>query len=623
MNHTRSSFSRHSDSGARRAVWTGILVYIGIMGLAGYRQFTFHRYGDFDLAHHTQSLWNILHGASDGSVLGIPFLGNHMVLILYLLAPLYALFQSPLYLLALQTLALAATAGLLYHLGRRHIGPWPAAGLVMAYLVYPPLIHLNLYEFHPVTLSVPLLTLAFIGLDTRRFLPTAIALTLAMLCQENIALIVAGFGILAWFRGFRGRWVWGPLLTGIVYFVVCVGWIMPLLNRDRIQFARLYSHLGAGFGDWIWTLLRHPVTSLATLSSPDRRAFLGALFSPLAFISLADPLTWIPALPVFAQRLLSNRASETTILFHYQAEFIPFIFVSAIHALERLRRCRYRLAARTWITAAALMPLVVLPVSGIVPALQQALDRSPAAVADRSLRDSFVQSIPDDARIAATFRFLPHLSNRSGLHAVHHLYTGFHILSDQPYPVPSLDYLLVDTLDPLTFKPSGFYGPDHHRNLQAILRNPGWQLIRLEHPLLLFQFQPLSLSPLRAATGRVSGPPAGLVIPEWTGTPPPVWLHGVQWEPLPDSTRVRLTFYWQVGPATVPDFELKLILEDPPDACPPVTIIPGHRIWAPQGWPVNACVADEQVLAIPGFKAGGTRPPRLILSAYPMTDSTP
>ena len=128
-------------------------VYAVVMAAACHIKAATFGYGDFDLAVHTQTLKSILHGTLDSPILGVPFLGNHLVWILYPLAPLYACWPSPLLLLYVQA-AVVATGGIaLYRLASMHLPrPWPI-WLAALYYVYPPLLHMTLYEFHPIALA--------------------------------------------------------------------------------------------------------------------------------------------------------------------------------------------------------------------------------------------------------------------------------------------------------------------------------------------------------------------------------------------------------------------------------------------------------------------------------------
>jgi glycosyltransferase involved in cell wall biosynthesis len=96
-------------------------LYIFSFGLISILKYNSFRYDDFDLAVHAQTLYNILHGSLESSILGVPFLGNHLNFILFLIAPIYAIFRSPLTLLLLQTAALGLSGYPIYLIAKEQL----------------------------------------------------------------------------------------------------------------------------------------------------------------------------------------------------------------------------------------------------------------------------------------------------------------------------------------------------------------------------------------------------------------------------------------------------------------------------------------------------------------------
>src|SRR4051812_15851435 len=72
-----------------------------------WRWWTF-QYETFDVAFYVQALWLAIRGHWEVSLLNVPLLGNHAEPIVFLAAPLFALWPSPMLLVAIQTLALAS-----------------------------------------------------------------------------------------------------------------------------------------------------------------------------------------------------------------------------------------------------------------------------------------------------------------------------------------------------------------------------------------------------------------------------------------------------------------------------------------------------------------------------------
>src|SRR5438046_8161448 len=61
-----------------------------------YARWANFQYRSFDLAYYVQAIWHLIHGHLDVSVENVPLLGNHVEPIVFLFAPLFAVFRPPL-----------------------------------------------------------------------------------------------------------------------------------------------------------------------------------------------------------------------------------------------------------------------------------------------------------------------------------------------------------------------------------------------------------------------------------------------------------------------------------------------------------------------------------------------
>lgn len=601
-----SSLSRQPEWYFKRLVLLGMAAYTLWVGFLCTVKYRYYLYSDFDLAVHVQSVANILRGTGDCSLLGIPFLGNHMVLILYLLAPLQAVVASPITLLWIQTIVLAAGAWGIVLLSRNKLSPAWCAYLALAYLLHPALLSMNLFEFHPVALTTTFLIFAYVGYDQKRpalFWAMAIA---AMACQENIALIVAAFSLLAWVD--RRSWAWRvlPLFLGSAVFFITVHWLMPRLNHNTIQFTRLYSHLGDSPGDMIHNMLRHPLQVAAFMLGPEKTSFLCALLIPTAFIGLLCPRVMIPMLPVLAQRLLSARASETSIAFHYQAELLPFVIISAAFGLQRALQWR---AKRPVIgPAIALVMLAAMMISSTVGGgLMHFVE--PLRQRENDVRrhyDTLLAQIPPDSNIAASFRFLPHLALRNRVQSLHHLYTGTYTLSTKAYPIPSdLDYLVMDEQD-TTFTDPGYRGANHANHLQYLLGDGTWIVVEnLDGCLLLkrLTLETSATTPGRSVMSLTTPVPDAAGCNTNVVVSPcdiPVDLLGFTFTPRSESTHADLNLYWRKAATNIAlsDFDVFLTLTTSEGTSKHV-VSPGHRIRPPSTWVPSVIMRDTQGITLP------------------------
>src|SRR6187551_3874415 len=127
-----------------------------------YRGFLTRR---FDLGNMVQAVWSTAHGRplAVTEVTGheIVRLGVHVDPLLVAFAPLWRIWPSPVPLVTVQAVAVAASALPLYWLGRKHLASEKSAFLVaLAYLLHPALEWQAMNDFHPTTLAIPFLLLA-------------------------------------------------------------------------------------------------------------------------------------------------------------------------------------------------------------------------------------------------------------------------------------------------------------------------------------------------------------------------------------------------------------------------------------------------------------------------------
>ncbi|MBA4388608.1 MAG: hypothetical protein C0404_11545 [Verrucomicrobia bacterium] len=581
----------------------GVLIGMGLyclimIGLCFYK-YSNLLYDDFDLAVHTQSVRNILHGSLDSSILGIPFLGNHMVLILFLLAPFYALMPSPLLLLTVQTIVLAAGAWGIYLLAKREINERWGLAFALIYLCYPPLIYLNLYEFHPIAVASGLLIYAFYFYRIQRHTRFWIFAVLACLCQENVALIVAGFGAYALVQRRNWRWIVPQAVSGLFLFVLFAGLIMPGLN-DKIQFLKVYAQFGDTPPAIAMTLLKHPANTLTFMFSREKLDFLNLLAAPLGYLSLLNPFALIPATPVILQRLLSARPTEASMIYHYQAELIPFIFSSAVLATGSiLRNIRSPLAPRIVVALLTFFPIASIVLTFANPSFAGSVRIVNKSSRSRDLMKATVDRIPSGAPATATFELLPPLAGRDHLYSLHHIYYGKYTLSTIPYPPPAdTEYILLNTHDSLTFSRSGFYGPWNHVNIQTLLSKGKWQIILNAENYVAFQ--------------RTSGDSGGMVLaaevpdlPAGLNTnisqPPEsgVTLVGFTVQPQAAGDVTGLDLYWRMSPQFTNDFDAMLTLWSEGTPVWQGALAPGSRIWPPQSWLPGRTVHDIHGVCLP------------------------
>ena len=173
---------------AQTWLWVALILFVSLSFAGQFAKYQAFRYNGLDLAIYTQVFDESAHGRLfNFSIHPHSYLGDHVELLIIGLLPFYWLLQSPLTLLFLQTLALSLGAWPLYLFCRRRLnGRW-SLGVALAYLFSPFIWNINFYEFHLLPFAIPLLLLAVLAYDRRRFNAFSLWIVLALLVREDVA----------------------------------------------------------------------------------------------------------------------------------------------------------------------------------------------------------------------------------------------------------------------------------------------------------------------------------------------------------------------------------------------------------------------------------------------------
>ena len=447
------------------------LGFFGLTSWASYARWANFEYRTFDLAYYVQGLWQLIQGRFEGSVIGVPLLGNHVEPIVLLIAPLFFLIRHPMLLVAIQNLALAAMGPVAFDIARR-LGLNSKAALLLgaAVLITPATGYVALHEFHPEALTAPFLLL-MLRARLRQSLRAHWGWLIALLaCKENMALLVAAYCAVHLFleqkRGWaelRAWYVW-PMVVAVGWFFVCTKIITPALNPGSIDYLALYDRLGSSAGDIAINAITHPARIGHSLFvSLTHGNLLWALLLPFLALPLARPRWLLVATPILLQHLLSWRSSEWTIYFHYAAPAIPLFWIALAEGMARIERAPripgvLRLSIPWLVLVACLAAQVILGPADEIAGTTAGWFREKE---NRTRKTAFLREIPRDASLLAPLPYLSHLAMREKLYSLHYILKGLKTLSRATYePPPPTDFVLLDFEDAATFDPgAGYYHP--------------------------------------------------------------------------------------------------------------------------------------------------------------------
>ena len=301
----------------------------------------------FDLGNMDQVIWNTLHGRffqfTNQAIdwYGPPTrLAIHFEPIILPLSLLYVFHADPRILLVFQTLALTTGALPVFLLTRKYLSEWPlmAPIMVVAYLLSPALLGLNIFDFHPYALATPFLLYALLALTYRRFGLMLLCCVLACACKEDVPLSVAMLGVLVIWKYKLPRLGSVLLVGGFLWSFAAFEIIIPHFypGAQGNNFWYRYIQLGSTPLEAIFNIITHPWIIFTTFLTIERFYYLASLLRSAGFLSLLAPEWLLPALPSIAVNALSTDSLTYTGIFHYNATIIPFVVIATIHGTRRL-----------------------------------------------------------------------------------------------------------------------------------------------------------------------------------------------------------------------------------------------------------------------------------------------
>ena len=409
-----------------RARWTGrapvaIIVALCLLLYTGHALLRYASYHStaYDLGFFDQLTANLGSGRGwSSSFLDYDFRGQHWEPILLVWAQLYRIVASPVWLLVVNSVALALAPLAAWRLARAWFGTGSLVAPVAAVAAAcsPLVLRTAGFDYHSEALTPVLALLALEAASRRRWLALAACCGVLVLLKEDAFLVVAGIGWLVWRA--EGRRA-GLALTAaaLAGFVLVVGVLMPAFRGNRGgDLLERYAYLGSGGHaasplDIAGGMLSHPLTWLNHLAATASLQGLAAALLPLALLPLFSGWALLAVLPALAVALLSNDSLQSALQLHYGAEVFPLLLACALLGWRRVEA----MAARRALRFPA--PGALFAAAGIIAAMVLVADL-PGRVADASGLDhgadarQVLNRVPAGVAVAASTDLLPHLSER-------------------------------------------------------------------------------------------------------------------------------------------------------------------------------------------------------------------
>jgi uncharacterized membrane protein len=330
------------------AAVTAIFLFYGLslsyFSLLDHRNLGTHIY---DLGIYDNVFWRTSHG----DFLGCSYCkaethtSAHFDPIIAVLSPIYLVSPRAETILVLQSFWLGAGVFPLYLLAKHRLGnPWLGVVLGGMYVLYPALHGANMFDFHSLTMAIPLILWVIYFIDSGARWRYWLVLTLFLFTREDMALLACFFGAYAMMQR--------RPVTGLATIAVSLSWLAfvklkmmtdPGLlmagGKDSFSYIYFYEdmipHEDEGLKGLVISLVTNPAFVLKVLVFEDKIFFFLALLLPLLFLPIISGKKSVIMVYGMIFIGLASRKHMFSLHFQYSAVFFPVLLASMPDAIDR------------------------------------------------------------------------------------------------------------------------------------------------------------------------------------------------------------------------------------------------------------------------------------------------
>jgi uncharacterized membrane protein len=439
----------------------------------------------YDLGIQDQVIWHYSRfERPDGSIMGLPnMLGDHFDPLQMVLAPLYWISPHVETLLIAQAVLLMLPMFPIFAFTRKRLGRLPAYCFSLAYSIFWGIQYAAQFDFHDLSLGVPLAASAIYAMDENRRKWFWASVLLLPFVKEDMCLLVVFFGLTLlftkWLRKNPGfSYGEGAALVGYGIFMF---WLethvlkLYFTGGKQIFTHWVYNGIGTGPLQALLTIILHPLRVAGIYFSDAKKIrTMAGMFAPFLFLPFCSPLS-ILAIPLISEKMLADQTNFWGFLYHYCAVLSPVLAMAAADGLSNLSR---RMDRTPWgrafrkgilpISAAVLLlNIAALPIHG---ALRNLWDPAYYRYSETNTVGSWaLKMIPPDASVLAQDAIVPHLSHRQTIHS----------LGQDTMSKPPTDQFIITcrNLSPWPLEPpdiEAFLKASLKRGYQRIFDEQGW-----------------------------------------------------------------------------------------------------------------------------------------------------
>jgi uncharacterized membrane protein len=461
-------------TGAERRLWMRLVFFslgCALSFLAVYKHNSLQSH-THDLGIFLNVTWNMAHGYGfyDPIIHARSFLGDHWGPVFLLFAPVVRVWPDARPFFVVQAFSIALGAMGIYFLGKKIIGgPRWAALIAFTYVLHPYVHKLHSFDFHPESLSIPLLIwgLYFVW-DEKPWVAFGL-FSLTWFVKEDFPIVTFGIALFLVLATRHKRMGTVLAVGSLVVFVLIATVLMPhFLGETNPTHLVRYQHLGSSLPEVVKTIILSPHKVLADVLG-DWEIWATALFLliPFFFLPIIGGPLIVASLVAWAPHVVSCYSGQRHLTGPYSAASVSFLAISSCLGLRRLLQSPTFKEGGAWLTRVGPLPFATVALvhwAFAVPRYSRPTQRIRVEAFHRVRK-----LIPRDASVCAQGDLGPHVAFR-------------HTLTQFP-DIFGADYILLE--------PAGntwaMVGDGFDVELERVRKSADYELIRDEEGFLLFK----------------------------------------------------------------------------------------------------------------------------------------
>ncbi len=349
-------------------------------------QYEFYISTGFDLGIFSNILFNISHhGKIFDGLNQVHGFSGHIWPGAFLIAPSMILWNDPRVLLLIQTIAISMIFPVTCMLVRQMKIERKYVNSLLIILIFNIYLHwVSAFDFHPETITMPMLLLGIWMLNEGRFGILYLLMLISMSFKEDVFLAWLSLGVYFLLIGRKKEGI-KIVLPSVLYSIIVVFLILKFVNIKMM----MSLHYSGNFN-----ILKRIKPTLEFFTS----------FGFLPVVSVKEiPVYFIP----FLEHISSSRPLHYKLKCQYSALLIPLVTYASLKVLNGRKISRKTLLFFT--TIAVLFSINEGPV-------KKYINFSRLNLRKKIYLDTLIKEIPDNMKLSVGNHISPHLSTRDGVY---------------------------------------------------------------------------------------------------------------------------------------------------------------------------------------------------------------